>query len=133
MLSQHRRETCDKIVAMLLGGDLAAYAARRNGLTVDEESYIWGQFRGGRPTVPRKQTPPRSDDGWPDVLPVDDPDNDVVPEQTAKTCPNCAGRGRTHDGLTCQRCGGSGRVPLDDVDDDEDEEARNFYGYEDEE
>ncbi len=65
-------------------------------------------------------------DYWADDEPVepdDDPDDST--DQTTKTCDSCRGLGRTADGATCERCSGSGRVPIDpdqedDNDDDED-------------
>jgi hypothetical protein len=88
-----------------------------------------------KPKPARKRTPPpRSDDGWPYVLPVDDPDNDVAPEQQTRLCPSCRGSGRTKDGSRCAKCGGSGRIALDDLDVDDDGATTSFYGqFEDEE
>jgi hypothetical protein len=62
----------------------------------------------------------------------DDGDDDDTDEQTTQVCPTCNGRGRTHDGLTCRTCGGSGRIPIDNDDDDSDNGKRSM-AYEDDE
>lgn len=55
-----------------------------------------------------------------------DDDNDDT-EQETKLCPVCRGTGRAKDGGQCSECGGSGRVPVDDAgDEDEDEVARTY-------
>jgi hypothetical protein len=111
---------------------IKAYACAA-GLDVCALLHQWAGMEP-RPEPARKRTP-RSGNDWPDVLPVDDPDNDVGPEQETRLCPSCKGSGRAKDGSQCARCGGSGRISLDDVDDiDDDEEATSFYGqFEDEE
>jgi hypothetical protein len=54
----------------------------------------------------------------------DDPDKDDEEdqdeagkdtEQKTKLCPVCRGLGRDSTGSRCARCGGSGRVPMDDM------------------
>ena len=77
-------------------------------------------------------------DVWADDVEPDDGDDDDAPddtEQTTRTCPTCHGRGRDHSGKSCARCGGSGRVPIDDLpgepDDEEDEiEETKSYAHE---
>jgi hypothetical protein len=97
-----------------------------NGLSLPEEEifFSWLDSQVAKPQMP-KPVPAFPDRPVDDT--VDDEDDDT--EQQTKTCPVCNGRGRTHDGLTCDECGGSGRVPVDDFGDDGEEQARSFYGH----
>jgi hypothetical protein len=60
-----------------------------------------------------------------EILPPHDDDDD---QQEMMPCPACRGLGRSKTGAVCSRCNGSGRVPVsDDVDDDDDElESRRY-------
>jgi hypothetical protein len=93
----------------------------------------WPPELEGKPTpMPPKRMPPppQTDDGDDDSEPMpDDDDNDVAPEQSEKTCPSCGGTGRSKTGARCAQCNGSGRVPMNDVGDDGDEEEARSYGF----
>ena len=39
--------------------------------------------------------------------------------QQSKLCPTCGGLGRQADGSQCERCDGTGRVDVDDIEEDD--------------
>jgi hypothetical protein len=123
MAERHRK------TAVMPGHDFAA---------VSNDLDYWPPELEGKPApMPPQRIPPMptSDDDEdspsPPVLP-DHPEEDDDTEQETKVCPTCMGKGTDHSGRTCATCGGTGRVPMDDVDDDDEEEAGSFYGIEDE-
>jgi hypothetical protein len=67
-------------------------------------------------------------DYWADEI---EPDDDDEPGEDTVPCPVCDGRGKDAAGNVCDVCNGSGRVPAGDDDNDEEEEegAKGFYGY----
>jgi hypothetical protein len=81
----------------------------------------FNQMRKTKPVVDDDEqddlgpTPPN----WPnDPLAPDEDDEDEAgqdTEQTTKLCPKCRGLGRDSTGSRCDRCGGSGRVKMDDM------------------
>jgi hypothetical protein len=62
-------------------------------------------------------------DGWPDPSVPDDEEADDK-EQKTRLCPICSGKGRDQTGGKCKNCGGSGRVP--EVEDDEDTHGTSY-------
>jgi hypothetical protein len=128
---QRAIETRQDFSVLANGGEAEVFAwAKRHGMKGGVLICAWQENYRQRQAVgatsgrgDKKDAAMRSHDFdldyWGDA-PVDDREDDDDPEQqTTKTCPQCAGKGRDHSGDTCSRCGGSGRVPLDDFEEDD--------------
>jgi hypothetical protein len=90
----------------------------------DLSELIWS----GRavPKRTKRTSPAVIDDDEPcDPGTDDDCDPDDEAETTTRSCPACRGLGTDSTGGTCERCGGSGRVDLDDDGDDDDDDDRD--------
>jgi len=73
------------------------------------------------------------DPDWPDDDGDDDEpdDDDERLEQKTRLCPKCRGLGRDASGVKCQRCGGKGRIRIDDIrpEDTSGRRKSSIYGY----
>ena len=140
-----QKSPCAELAAALDAGDYEVYRRAEPSLSPAEKGEIWdqrqhvkamaeraaqGQKAGFRFTpVLNRETEMMSHDldHWadaPDVEPDDEPDDTT--DQTTKLCPTCRGSGRQKDGSQCSECAGSGRVPIDpDQEDDDDFEDEN--------
>jgi hypothetical protein len=163
MLSERqRRRRCAEIAHSLDAGNLTLWREAEPSLSAGERALVWelrthvvarakraqglygkynkivasDRYAGGKRTPP---TPTVDDDDQDDPLGPSLPeDDDDSPTQEWTTCRACRGLGRLKDGSKCGICGGSGRVPIDDLGDDDDEgdddddgaAARGFYGIE---
>jgi hypothetical protein len=105
-----------------------AYAAGR-GVDACELMAAWAGTPG-RMTLAGKRAPlsPLLSDDDPLKDPDDDDDNDEM-QQDTKLCPSCRGLGMGADGRVCEQCHGEGRVPADDVDDDDSDESKGMVSY----
>ncbi len=133
MLTARERERCRELAAALDRGDADAYRRAEPSLTPEMKGEVWDQRAHVKAMAARaaqgRQKPAAAQpartldlDYWSDSEPVEPDDGGGDTDQTTKLCDNCRGLGRTADGSQCERCGGSGRVPLDDVDDDEEDD-----------
>jgi hypothetical protein len=121
MLTSIQRRKCAEIAASLDAGDTDSYRRAEASLTPEAKGLIWDMRRGVVAVGQRKQVEEQQHqasntslkshdlDYWSDD-PADDPDDDE--EQETRLCPSCGGKG-------CERCDGSGRLPMDDFGDEE--------------
>ena len=145
MLTERQRRRCAEIAAALDRNDLRPWLAAEASLSREERGAVWderqhvrakaeqqqrrenAQVAGARRSRVETESASGDLDFWAsDDEPDDGGDDDDEEQQETRTCPTCNGKGRTHDGKSCARCGGSGRVPIDDLpgepDDDEEDE-----------
>jgi hypothetical protein len=97
--------------------------AKASGIDVCELMRLWQRESDHvvRPTrTARDPEFPVDDDDWPTDENKNAGNDDT--EQELTTCPVCRGKDRDSSGRTSARCGGSGRVPLDEESDDDEAE-----------
>jgi hypothetical protein len=133
---------CAVIATALDAGDQRPWLRAEPSLSVAQKALIWDLrahvvAAGGRGKKNLRMNSceglPKRDIGmtsatvadldfWSDEpdAPGDDPGDEL--DLKTKVCDNCRGLGLTSDGVRCQKCNGSGRVPRDDVDDGEEDD-----------
>jgi hypothetical protein len=147
-MTTRERDRCREIARRLDQGDTEFYKRAEASLTVEQKGAIWdlrqhvvakAQRAAGKRTLPPKVDDQQDDlgpgkpdlDDWP--VPGDSDDDSPAPpeeEEPSRLCPMCRGSGRDTTGAKCSACDGTGRIAANVDDDDEDDEgARSFYGY----